>query len=383
MKTFNYLNILFSLLVVFTTIDTVYSQNIVCTFDTNDEGWTVIDNDGSGNYGKNGATQYYSTDGNPGGHIEIEDNLSGPFYGVAPAKFLGDLSSYINGNISFDARAVSGDVDITTERAKFGLVTITGAWGTASLDIADTIPSPTYGRFEGSLSAAAWGLTESDWAQLMSNVTSITILLEYSTAPKGDDRIAIDNVTVAPKEYCTSYACETGKVQICHKVSSRCDKYETVCVDQATAITYLSQGDSCGPCAGYNDDEYGDDEEEDHDGDDDHDGSSCYNSEDHHDGGKSNNHEESDDDDDDKTITVYPNPFNKDVTFDFSDLEKCEYEECEIIIYSSSYNIVIDVKNSSAEEVKVSCSSLAKGYYTYKIIQDNVVIGSGTLQKKK
>lgn len=76
------------------------------TFDTNAQGWTVADVAVSlGNPPVVLATYsptYHSTDGNPGGYIEMLDPSGNWFWFAAPTAFLGDQSAGYGGSLSFD-----------------------------------------------------------------------------------------------------------------------------------------------------------------------------------------------------------------------------------------------------------------------------------------
>jgi len=72
-------------------------------FDTNSEGWTVINNGASVN------PDYHATGGNPGGYISDTDAASGPiWYFSAPAAFLGNKSAAVGGILSFNFRTTPG-----------------------------------------------------------------------------------------------------------------------------------------------------------------------------------------------------------------------------------------------------------------------------------
>ena len=84
-----------------------YSQQVVSTFDSNADGWTLYD-DGPQ------QIEWQPTSGNPGGCVRFVDNSQG---GVgrfsAPTKFIGDKSAYYGGTLSFDTfRETSGEAGI-------------------------------------------------------------------------------------------------------------------------------------------------------------------------------------------------------------------------------------------------------------------------------
>ena len=82
---------------VVTLGDTDPGDIISSFFDVDGEGWTV--------FGDADGPFYEATDGNPGGHIRVDDQVTGiSWFFNAPAKFLGDISRFYNGRLSFDLR---------------------------------------------------------------------------------------------------------------------------------------------------------------------------------------------------------------------------------------------------------------------------------------
>src|SRR5438093_839403 len=86
--------------VVLTTISvlalasSLHAATITSTFDTGSDGWTYNE----------GTFMFVSSGGNPGGHLELSDTGPGfeDFAVFAPSKFLGDLSAFNRGMLSFD-----------------------------------------------------------------------------------------------------------------------------------------------------------------------------------------------------------------------------------------------------------------------------------------
>ncbi len=74
---------------------------IVSTFDTNDEGWTVS-GDAQGGTGK---PVHHASGGNPGGNVSAVDNhTGGTWYWRAPAQYRGDMSGAYRGVLKFDLK---------------------------------------------------------------------------------------------------------------------------------------------------------------------------------------------------------------------------------------------------------------------------------------
>lgn len=72
---------------------------VTSTFDSGADGWTI-----SGD-ATSGLPIFLATGGNPGGHIEADDSVSGGvWYFQAPSKFPGDLSGAYGELLQFDLR---------------------------------------------------------------------------------------------------------------------------------------------------------------------------------------------------------------------------------------------------------------------------------------
>jgi hypothetical protein len=100
--------VVFALSIAQASADTISS-----TFDTGAEGWNAVDP--TGDY----TASWQSTGGNPGGFLlGTETNpLGGTGYFIAPSKFLGNLSAYAGGTLTYDLKVISGtdyfnDVDV-------------------------------------------------------------------------------------------------------------------------------------------------------------------------------------------------------------------------------------------------------------------------------
>jgi len=158
-------------------------------FATDLEGWTI--SSGSG------ALSYAATGGNPGGYLFV-DNAEGAIIvrAIAPAKFLGDLSSFNGGTLSFDGNLLTkGSVPFYSP---YGQVRISTTSGTpATLDLAPGDPAiGVWTSYGVPLDAATWGQTPARWAEILSNVTEIAIVLEAVSGleTNGFDNFAITSV---------------------------------------------------------------------------------------------------------------------------------------------------------------------------------------------
>lgn len=342
--------------VVFIAIQNACAQQVSSAFNVDAEGWTVINNDGEGNFGRGKGPEYHATGGNPGGHIQIIDNIPGSYTAVAPPKFNGNMMAYKNGIIGFEALAVSGEVSASTERAEFGLITITSPYGVAQLDIAPTIPNfSTYTLYSVNLTDSVWHKTSAEWDLILSNVTSITILLEYSKAIIGDDRIAVDNFIVGQPDLALP-PCNGGdhKVYVCHRASGNNEKEHTICIDEHAVDNHMKHYDYLGPCSTST--------------------------------RKNGNaeaiiEEVSSFDLEEDGILVFPNPFNNSLTIDMGNIDESDYGKIEIKMYDFIGRNVMEISGIENSEKVIDMSMLGEGIYTYCILKDKIRLQSGKLKK--
>lgn len=158
----------------------------ISDFSSDLDGWTK-QGDGS-------ITQS-ATGGNPGGFLRASDPAAGSNTNAfAPAKFLGDWSSYDNG-VGF----VSADFTIITangphtEGVEFF---ISGPGGSASF-LFPTADGPTIGSWNTyvlPISQSSWNLISGSWAALLSDVQVLRLDLEFIS---GTEVTGLDNVLLA------------------------------------------------------------------------------------------------------------------------------------------------------------------------------------------
>lgn len=161
------------------------------------DGWIVV-GDPAG-----GSPSYQATGGNPGGYAQVVDGGQGQvIYWVAPSKFLGNLSSYVGGTLSFDLSqsplanlflAPNGDIQLVSP----GLTIVTEVYSNSNL------PAIAFKTETVSLSTAtAWrvGTTAgalasvSDIQTVLGNLTGLMIRGEISLLI---DTNRLDNVVLA------------------------------------------------------------------------------------------------------------------------------------------------------------------------------------------
>lgn len=168
-------------------------EPIASTFDNGLDGWTKEP-------GRQSRKLFQQpAGGNPGGVLLSTGN--GPDTKlVAPARYRGDLSRFLGGTISFDAKFVqSGDDETRAAGFEFGLVTITGAGRSATQQIAASPPTAQWQTYRGLLTAAAFGVSPSEWEAILANVTEITISLNaFRGVP--NEILAFDNIVLRAQD---------------------------------------------------------------------------------------------------------------------------------------------------------------------------------------
>lgn len=157
-------------------------------FDNGLDGWQSINNGPAP-----GGVTYQSSGGNPGGFFQARDNIGGTLSALAPDKFLGDLSLFNGGLLSFDGILIS-----TGGNNQFGTfdgtVTISSGTDSAALDLTAAPFTTSWQTYSASLSASLWGKTEVEWADLLANVSQITLAIDTTS---GNDITGLDNFFVA------------------------------------------------------------------------------------------------------------------------------------------------------------------------------------------
>jgi hypothetical protein len=153
------------------------------TFDFDSENWLIIgDND----------AQWSPTGGNPGGCFNVNDLATGQGnIAAAPNKFLGDWSAVNSGDhLSFDVyfQNISGGRLLSLP----WMFRITGPGGKAiGLVPASTPPQNVWSNVSVSMDPSDWVVESGTWPDLLSEVTSLELLVEYVD---GDEIVRLDNI---------------------------------------------------------------------------------------------------------------------------------------------------------------------------------------------
>jgi hypothetical protein len=165
--------------------------SIIETFDTGLDGWALIK--------KNGALSWQGSGGNPGGYALYTDTKAGIGTAKAPSAFLGNLSEYNDGQLSFDYKVFGTGAGIRSFAALN--VTLYNKGKHYSYTI-PTKPDSTWESlgwqtFTIPMTSATWHTTDAKWGNLLSNVTKMTISLESTVNVKRPyDTDGIDNITL-------------------------------------------------------------------------------------------------------------------------------------------------------------------------------------------
>ena len=155
---------------------------ILSTFDCGIEDWTV-----SGL----ATLSHSSSGGNPGGYLKVAEGGGDTFEVVAPTKFLGNLSAFKGGLLSFDSVLIS--TSSYTFGDGFGRVTIIGGGYNATLDLAPNPPETTWKTYSALMLASTWGVNDLQWNAILANVSQIRIILESVV---GWETMGFDNFKV-------------------------------------------------------------------------------------------------------------------------------------------------------------------------------------------
>ena len=178
------------IIVAFLILNSANAQQITSAFNTDADGWIVIGDATSA------VPNYLNEGGNPGGYVSADDTATGGvWYWSAPAKFLGDQSTSLGKNLSFDLKqsAITSQFDDIDVSISNGSTTIV-------LDLADN-PGIDWTSYSVTLDMSTlWKIdniitgeiaTSEQILAVLSNIISLKIRGEYVS---GSDTGGLDNV---------------------------------------------------------------------------------------------------------------------------------------------------------------------------------------------
>ena len=175
-------------LIVLTSSNVV--EGITSTFDTDLEGWTLVDKYGNT---AEGEIEWVDVGGNPGGFVAFTDEGNDGGFISAPSIYLGDWTSFDNlATISYEHTIISEE--IVNRRLPYE-IRIQGPGGEAQF-LGEVSPPPSgWHRVEVILESSEWTMISGDWSGLLANVTSFRIRIEQTDGHV--DVSGIDNVDFA------------------------------------------------------------------------------------------------------------------------------------------------------------------------------------------
>ncbi len=186
-RTFN----LIALAALVTHGGTAAAAVVASTFDSSADGW-IISGDAT-----SGLPTFLAAGGNPGGHIEADDSVSGGiWYFQAPGKFLGDLSGAYGELLQFDLKQVGSGAQISRDD-----VILNGGGIELTLDtLANPLPVGEWVSYSVRLDESeSWmnggaTATAGDLLTVLSSLDRLRIRGEYIN---GSDTGSLDNVSVS------------------------------------------------------------------------------------------------------------------------------------------------------------------------------------------
>jgi hypothetical protein len=143
------------------------------------------------------------------GCLEVQDAASGPSsVASAPAAYLGDWSGFTAGDsLSYDAIHLPGSGQVGSPPY---ILRIEGPGGAATFD-PPTFPADVWNHFAAPLDPAAWNVTLGTWADVVSNVTSLTVAVEMIS---GDEVVRVDNIRLSGSPGPVAPACAVAHFEV-------------------------------------------------------------------------------------------------------------------------------------------------------------------------
>lgn len=179
----------------------VYGASVQSTFDSDLDGWQVVnlDNSTPPALAETWVPTYNPTGGNPGGYISSQDVGNWTFYFSAPSKFLGDRSSAYGGCVYFGAKDNGGTRSPGPELVLtgggntllyFGDLDATDQWSTFAIPLS---AGPNW-YINGSIPAPGSLASEAEIRQVLSSLDGLYIYGDWTVFT---DNSGLDNVQLA------------------------------------------------------------------------------------------------------------------------------------------------------------------------------------------
>jgi hypothetical protein len=160
------------------------NADLVSTFDTNNEGWSV--------FGDATAFTHVGSGGNPGGYIKATDVSTGAVWGFqAPTSLLGDWTYYLGGLLEFDINLLSANGGYFSN---WEVEMLGGTSGKATWDSSINPTLNTWTHYAVGLNAGNFTVTGDTFENILGNVTQLRVRGEYIS---GSDTEGLDNFQVS------------------------------------------------------------------------------------------------------------------------------------------------------------------------------------------
>ena len=174
--------------VAFLSAASAANAGVISTFDTGPQGWQV------GSVNANSITELGLPDWNAGGYITTGDVATEVGF-VAPAAYLGDLSSLYGQNVTFDLS------DVFVDGVNYANLILYS--GTTAITFGTSPPGPSFTPYSINLSENGWhvypgggevgtvAVNQTEFLAVLGNVTGFAIHADWRS---GGDFTGLDNV---------------------------------------------------------------------------------------------------------------------------------------------------------------------------------------------
>lgn len=164
------------------------AMEIASDFEVDLEGWTAF----------GGILSHQGSGGSPGGFLEMDDSQTEHMTVYAPPKFLGDLGSFLGGQVSFDGKNINSVAPDAGRPPWFGTVTFTGPAGSASLSLSGDGNGhpPRDGQWHAYSATLDPSLWTGNLATVLADVSQVSVVLEFNNIA-GREIAGFDNFVLS------------------------------------------------------------------------------------------------------------------------------------------------------------------------------------------